>query len=144
MERVGEITEIAEGAKRRAKWAMIGALIIVLIGAAIGIGSLVTNVAIRDIRQNNDAAICRSNISGAYTSLESDRDNAFVLGLLAQGTGDTETFDAKKALVTNIARTLDQLPPRQEAYAEGVTIDGVAYAACSGSVWPPPTATPPR
>lgn len=139
VERVGEITEIAQGAKRRARYALYGALVIVLVGIAIAIGSLVTNVAIRDIKGNNDAAICRSNISGAYTSLESTRDNAFILGVLAQQEGNTVLLTKEKRTARDAAREIDALPPRQLAYVKGVTVEDIHYPPCEGSKVPPST-----
>lgn len=145
---VGEILGIAEAAKRRAKYALFGAVVIVFIGFAIGVGSLITNVAIgrlKDLetrdRSNNIAAICRSNINGAYTSIARDRDNAAWLALLAQSDGDTATYEAQRDVVRGLATTIQGLPPSQQAFADGVTVQGVKYPACEGSKFPPPPST---
>jgi hypothetical protein len=133
--------------RKRIRVVTVASCVAVFIGVAIGVGSIFLNTALSDVRtvvHRSDQLVsgqaqlqreqeCRGVISGAYAALESRRDNAFEGAAVASFVGDLVLRDSKIAILRAVIPEIDGLPPRGDAYRDGVTVDGVAYKPCTPS-----------
>jgi type II secretory pathway pseudopilin PulG len=125
-------------------WARIlvpGLVVLAIVVAATGAWfARSSSDASQDVRASAAAAACRASTNSAYSELDSRRDNLYVDANLALADNNRAAVfgpggfkDQLRVLVDRI----NALPPRAQAYADGITIEGVRYPACPGSVYPP-------
>lgn len=132
--------------RRRMSVLLVSSVLMCAVGLGVFIGGLFLSRALGDVSHivkrsdsilhqvdtNGSVQQCRAEISGAYSALESTRDNNGWLAALANAAGDQTETERRKDATRAAAIELDKLPPRGDAYRDGVTIDGVHYRPCEG------------